>query len=309
MKTSERVNRITDIPPAYRNPVCPAPKSVKIELTGRCNFKCGFCAHVQRLRLVGEMNIALYTKLVWALVAAGVEELGVFYLGESFLCEWLPKAVSIAKEAGFKYVFLTTNGSLCTEDNLRAVMGAGLDSLKFSLNYASPEEFERIADVKSALFDNIARSVKLAHKVREEGGHKIVLAGSFIDYDASGDAAKTVYLEALRPYLDEIYGLPLYNQAALVEDPNWKFVQGNRGTLSALREPLPCWSIFTEGHIAFDGRLSACCFDHDNRFNMGDLTEVPFMEAWNSERFQELRRHHLEKNVDDTICEACVAFD
>ena len=28
----------------------------------------------------------------------GVEELGVFYLGESFLCPWLPEAIRFAKQ-------------------------------------------------------------------------------------------------------------------------------------------------------------------------------------------------------------------
>jgi mRNA-degrading endonuclease toxin of MazEF toxin-antitoxin module len=46
---------------------------------------------------------------------------------------------------------------------------------------------------------------------------------------------------------------------------------GNQGRVGALRKPLPCWSLFTEGHVTHDGRLSACCFDHDGRFEMGDL--------------------------------------
>ena len=85
-------------------------------------------------------------------------------------------------------------------------------------------------------------------------------------------------------------------------------MQGNRGRAAALRDPLPCWSIFTEGHISFDGRLSACCFDHDQRFSMGDLTRVPFMQAWNSPAFQSLRAAHLRRDVRGTICEQCVAL-
>ena len=73
------------------------------------------------------------------------------------------------------------------------------------------------------------------------------------------------------------------------------------------RDPLPCWSIFTEGHISFDGRLSACCFDHDYRFSMGDLNEMSFMEAWHSDKFKELRKAHLDRDVTGTICENCMA--
>jgi radical SAM protein with 4Fe4S-binding SPASM domain len=71
---------------------------------------------------------------------------------------------------------------------------------------------------------------------------------------------------------------------------------------------LPCWSLFTEGHITYDGRLSACCFDHDGRFSMGDLEREPFMQAWHSEPFQRLRRANLAEDVRGTVCEKCIAY-
>ncbi len=83
---------------------------------------------------------------------------------------------------------------------------------------------------------------------------------------------------------------------------------GNIGRVGALRDPLPCWAVFTEGHITYDGKLAACCFDHDGRFDMGDLTEMSFMEAWQSATFQALRQANLNKNVAGTPCEACIAY-
>jgi radical SAM protein with 4Fe4S-binding SPASM domain len=64
----------------------------------------------------------------------------------------------------------------------------------------------------------------------------------------------------------------------------------------------------TEGHVTHDGKLSACCFDHDGRFEMGDLTKQSFMEAWNSPAFQSLRNAHLNGDVTGTPCQSCVAY-
>lgn len=309
-KITERIDNITGIKPEYRKTLPPAPESVKIEITGRCNFKCYFCAHFQRLRKTGEMDKNFFYRVVKEMREAGVKELGVFYLGESFLCSWLPEAIRYAKEdCGYPYVFLTTNGSLSTPDKVRAVMEAGLDSLKFSLNYADEEQFVDIARVKPSLFYTIAENVKAAHTVRAEGNFDCALSASYIEYTSEQAEKIEGYLDTVRPYLDELYALPLYNQAALVENEEWEFVQGNRGRSGNLRDPLPCWSIFTEGHVSFDGRLSACCFDHDTRFDMGNLTEMSFMEAWHSEKFQELRDAHLKKDVTGTICEKCVIYD
>jgi len=43
-----RIDRITKIPDDYLKEILPAPKSVKIELSPVCNYRCGFCALTQR---------------------------------------------------------------------------------------------------------------------------------------------------------------------------------------------------------------------------------------------------------------------
>ena len=78
--------------------------------------------------------------------------------------------------------------------------------------------------------------------------------------------------------------------------------------LGALREPLPCWSAFTEGHITYDGKLSACCFDAGDQWIMSDLNRASFMDGWNSPAFVQLREAHLRRDVSGTICESCVAY-
>ena len=112
------------------------------------------------------------------------------------------------------------------------------------------------------------------------------------------------------PYVDEHYWLPLYGQAGLTSGAlGTAPTAGNQGRIGALRKPLPCWSLFTEGHITWDGRLSACCFDHDGRFHMGDLTRQSFAEAWHSAPFRRLRAANLAEDVRGTPCEKCIAYD
>lgn len=244
---------------------------------------------------------------------AGVEEIGLFYLGESFMCKWLEEAVYFAKHvAKFPYVFLTTNGSLVTEERVKKCMENGLDSLKFSLNYADEDQFFEIAQVKKKLFKTMIQNIKNARKVRDENNLKCGIYASYIQYDGEQGVRMEGMADEMRPYLDELYALPLYNQANLVaeeeEERGWAMTAGNRGRLDNLRDPIPCWAVFQEGHITWDGKLSACCFDHDGRFHMGDLIETSFMDAWNSDKFIALREAHLKKDVTGTVCETCVAY-
>jgi radical SAM protein with 4Fe4S-binding SPASM domain len=264
-----------------------------------------------RLRGQGDMDRGLFERLLTEMRAAGVEELGLFYLGESFLVRWLPEAIAFAKGIGFPYVFLTTNGSLAKPAVIRECLDAGLDSLKFSFNYADEAQFEAVAQVKPRYFSLLKENIAHTHRIRAETGASCGLYASYILYDGEQGERMREAVEEVRPHVDEVYALPLYNQASLVTEEEvlrgWAPTAGNRGRADALRDPLPCWSVFTEGHITHDGKLSACCFDHNGGFEMGDLTTTPFEEAWNSATFRDLRAAHLAEDVTGTACESCVA--
>ena len=313
---TDRIDNITKIPPAYLHPVLPAPKSVKIEITNSCNYRCGFCALRTREKQTNErMSFDFFKHITSEMRDAGVQEIGVFYLGESLTAPDLAiECVRWCKRGlNMPYVFLTTNGSLCYPDVAYGLMEAGLDSLKFSVNAADPEQFREVMGVKDGLFWTALENIRQARTTRDAGDFKTKLYASSIRYDGEQQAKMEAMLDRhVRPYVDQHYWLPLYSMGSLAtqreEELGYRPTAGNQGRLGALREPLPCWSCFTEGHVTADGKLSACCFDADSRWTMGDLTTQRFMEAWNSQAFQDLRAAHLRKDVTGTICEACVAY-
>jgi len=311
-KITSRIDAVTGIPEAYRKARLPAPRAVKIELTSQCNYRCGFCAHRLRMKKRGDMDRAFFERVVGEMVAAGVEELGAFYIGESFMCDWLPEAIGFAKKRGIRYVFLTTNGSLATPERVEACMKAGLDSLKFSMNNADEEQFAEVAGVKPKLFRDSLENLKAARAVRDGGRFPCGLFASSIRYDGEQQARMQGLVDEMIPYVDEHYWLPLYSMGSFAtqreQELGYRPIAGNQGRLGAMREPLPCWSLFTEGHITHDGRLSACCFDAGDRWIMADLNDVSFMDGWNSEPFVRLRESHLARDVSGTICESCVAY-
>ncbi len=311
-KITDRIDAITAIATERRSIEPPCPRSVKIELTARCNFACVFCARSMKLRSQADMNRDLFERLLLEMRAEGVEEIGLFYLGESFLLPWLSEAVRFAKHtARYPYIFLTTNGSVSDPETVEACMNAGLDSLKFSLNYADERQFSEIARVKPRLFRAMLENLKAAYGVRERGGYECGLYASYIAYDGEQGERMKGMIDEVRPYVDELYALPLYTQADLVagdeREQGWDLTPGNRGRLGALRDPLPCWAVFTEGHITWDGKLSACCFDHATKFTMADLTKTSFINGWRSAAFRELRAAHLRGDVRDSPCEGCIA--
>lgn len=245
---------------------------------------------------------------------SGVEEIGLFYIGESTMSPaLLVKCLKHVKQAlQFPYVFLTSNASLVNSMLVGELMENGLDSLKWSVNAATPDQFKETMGVKPKLFEQALANIEAAWRTREAHGYKTRLYASSIKFDGEQQERMEEMLRArVRPYVDEHYWLPLFKemQSPLAEKNKargWKPNAGNSGRLDNMVDPLPCWAAFSEGHLRVDGHLSACCFGSDDTFDMADLNEVSFMDGWNSLSFQALRKKHLSGDVHGTACESCI---
>jgi radical SAM protein with 4Fe4S-binding SPASM domain len=314
---TERIDAITRIPADRFTAVLPAPRSVKIEISPRCNYRCGFCAlRTREVQPRWDMDFGLFKRITREMRDAGVEEIGVFYLGESFMNpRLLVECIDhLKREIEMPYVFLTSNASMAFPEAVEACMQAGLDSLKWSVNAADRDQFEKIMGVAGKLFDRALDNIEAVWKLRSERHYRTGLYASSIRYDGlQQQRMESLLADKVLPYVDAHYWLPLYSMGAFATDREkelgYRPTAGNQGRLNALREPLPCWSAFTEGHVTADGKLSACCFDATSNWTMGDLTKQGFMEAWNSPEFVQLREAHLRKDVRGTLCEQCVAYN
>jgi len=306
----------------------PAPKSVKIELTPRCNLRCKFCAVRTRDKVATkDMDFWLFQKITEDMRISGVEEIGLFYLGESFVNpDLLVKATQWVKQTlKFPYVFLTSNATRAKSTEVMKVMEAGLDSLKWSVNQYDAEQFKQITGGDEETFEEAFRNIRLAWEYRNKNGHDTALYASSILYEGEQREKMQKLLDKrVIPYVDQHYWLPLYQMSMyrekMVKDLGFTPTAGNMGrldsnTLEPLRKSLPCWSAFTEGHVRYDGGLSACCFGADDRFDMGLLDGTNFMRQWNTPKFQELRIAQLrtithgQDALKNTPCEVCVAYE
>lgn len=302
---TRRVEGVRTLHARHRTVAPPIPRSAKIELTARCDFGCYFCASHTRPRNKADMTWDLYLRLARELRDSGVEQLGLFYIGESFLCDWLPDAIRYAKEVcGYPYVFLTTNGLRATPDRVRECMLSGLDSLKFAFNWANPAEFQGVTGIPASKYASVVRNLQAARSIRDdlrhETGSRCAVYASSLCYDDEQRSRMQPMLDEIETYVDEHYWLPLLGHSG----PAHRRDAGRPVPVKAL----PCGPLFTEAHVTWDGKLSACSLDASPRFHMGNLNTVSFTDAWHSATFQALRKAHLAGNVKGTACSQCIAY-
>src|ERR1043165_7866920 len=184
---TERIDNTTRIPADYLKAAPPAPRSVKIAISPRCNYRCGFCAlRTREVQPKHDMDFELFRRVTREMRAAGVEEIGVFYLGESFMN---PKLLvdciaCLKRELEMPYVFLTSNASMAFPEAVEECMKAGLDSLKWSVNACDEAQFEQIMCVSGRLFSRSIDNIKAAWAVRAAKRYKTGLYASSIQYDS-----------------------------------------------------------------------------------------------------------------------------
>ena len=160
----ERVTKTTNIPQELLSERPPFPKKAKIEVTSRCDLQCFFCARTYKDVDKGDINRDFLFRMLRELKDLGVQDVGLFWLGEPLLIKELPEYVAYAKEIGIEYVFITTNGRLATPERIRALFDSGLDSIKFSINAGNRKRYLKICGADA--FDRVIENVKAAYEYR-----------------------------------------------------------------------------------------------------------------------------------------------
>lgn len=296
-------------------------EGMKMALDNICNFDCTMCGRNKDEAPI-EMPFEDFKRITKEMKAFGVKNFGLFFDNEPFLnTDYLEKAIKhLKEELGVEYVFLTTNVSACTSKNLERVFKAGLDSLKFSFNSATKEQFAQVTNKSPHIFNIILKNIKTAWEVREkvfkEHNHICGLFASSIKFDQEQMARLQPILEEhVFPYVDEWYLLPEYQMGGgetidrILNTGFDKPIAGNTGRLGVQRAPLPCWAVINSTHILANGDVYACCFPAPVEGQiMGNLFKNSFEEIINGEKYKTLRLAHVKKDVTNTVCEKCIAY-
>ncbi|MBD3305872.1 radical SAM protein [candidate division KSB3 bacterium] len=138
------------------------PKHLLIETTTRCNLRCKQCAHVIGKYALADMTLETFHKLRPLFPHA--EQVALYGHGETFLCQHFFEMLEELKRHDLS-VYVTTNGTLITEDVARRLVDLELDKLAFSLDAATPDLFNEIR--RGADFEAILRNIHTLNALKK----------------------------------------------------------------------------------------------------------------------------------------------
>ena len=147
---------------AQAPPVC-----LYLETTNRCNLLCTTCPRTyEELEPPADMSWELFTGIVDQL--PNIERAVLHGVGEPMLVKNLPRMVRYLKDRG-TYVLFNTNGTVLNEKNGRALIHAGLDELRVSLDASTAKSYRAIRG--KDYFARILRNVRAFRAMQERDGH------------------------------------------------------------------------------------------------------------------------------------------
>ena len=288
----------------------PLPASLNIELNNTCNHQCIFCPYHGEMALhkpkAAQLSYEFVVKILDAAYMEGIgkKEVGFYLAGEAFVYKELSQVVRHAKELGFEYTFITTNGALATREKMDDVVNAGLDSIRFSVNAGDKATYEAIH--KRDDFDIVLENIKYVKALKDSGHTNIALSLSCVV------TKKTMYViddvkRVFSNYVDDILFIPIIfsglkdvekikKQFQIVEDsceidPNYI-----------------CPMLFDTMYINAFGKVVPCCEAYHGNVEFYDLNlDIDLCKAWNCESYRRYRNIFVNRDSDNgTICKQCI---
>ena len=216
-------------------------KNLLIEVTNQCNNACVFCANRKMTRRKGMIDSKIVRKVLEECFELGTREVGFYATGEPLLNINLESYLKLAKDIGYTYIYLTTNGLKANVERVTKIFEAGLDSLKFSINAIDSEKYKFIHGVDC--FDIIIRNLKDALELKNTLYSDKKLSVSYIKTKFN-DATEIEIKEFFKDMCDEVVISKARNQGGLISEIDLLVDDADKNM------KLPCFYVFNSINVS-----------------------------------------------------------
>lgn len=267
-------------------------------------------------------------------------------IGEPLLHKDTVRMVKYARERGI-FTFFISNMTALTEKKARELVEAGHGYIIASVDSIDPEIFQDIRrGVNFNVLERVLRNMEILQRVKQEMGSELpelhvnsilmkrtltqapelvetlrnlgVRKIMFCDLIATGispdmrfsdgslcrdQSLMTLPPEELKRIMEELRQLDT-PECRVVVPEDWGGISNRRRG-----DAVPtCEDLWEKPFVTSEGIVTPCCFLPDkSQMPMGNLSEQTFEEIWFGERYEGLRRAHIEGRAP-ADCQQCPQF-
>ncbi|UCD54950.1 MAG: radical SAM protein [Candidatus Omnitrophota bacterium] len=286
------------------------PFLVDVELTNHCNLKCIFCGQQAMKRDKGFMSETTLKKIVDE-CAGHNTPIRFIRLGEPFLHPKITDFCKYVKSKGL-ILHITSNGLAITGNHMNYLIELGVDSLIFSLQGATKEQYEAMRGDNT--YDRLRGNVLKMVELRKDRENPFIHISSTMTDESKKEIDNFVNYWG---YLIDAVSIGKTNLSLLSAAQINSFKAIGKLELLKKQETIKkeyrlCTEVYQKLSIDWDGKVTCCCGDFDNFLTVGDLGRSTLFDIWNSSKELRIFRELLEKNMHKclTLCSTCYhAYD
>jgi len=253
------------------------PTKINVESSTACNAKCTFCTRYDMTRKHGMMTDELFHKVIKEGKEMGVKQYSPFLMGEPFVFPRIWEWLDYMEEEGVQ-ANLYTNGIFVDIDRL--IKYKNIRYLNFSVNAATKETHAKV--MRGPDFDVVKKNLEYAF----EKCPFMVRASFVVTEDNQHE------IEDFKK---------MFKKTEVTGFSNW--TGGRSDALARNGEKKPCYVLYHQMTILYDGTVVPCCMDYDGKQTMGDANTQHLKDIW--EHSQWMRDKHDKYEFDTYVCRDC----
>lgn len=272
----------------------PFPAEVAIETHSYCNFRCIVCPYVKMQRAKGKMQAELFRTIIDEVARESPEtRVWLAIMGEPLMDKDMVSYLRYARDHGVQRIHLNTNGTFLEGQLAKDIMDAGVESIYVAIDALTSETFGKV------------RLGGDFHRVKRNVEHFLNLRAQY-SYTKPEIAVQFIVMNENESEIEEFHNYWLARGAVV----KIRLRQGWGRDISAPDlqkiniERFPCPWLLRTMNIHWNGRVTQCDADYEEKYSGGDLNYQSIKEVWNGKLGQR-RERHWAGDFQHPLCSGC----
>ena len=183
-------------------------------------------------------------------------------------------------------------------------------SIKFSFQGVDQKTYREMRNID--FYSELLALIKLLYRKRGKKESPYIHVSTTITYETKEQTKK--FKELVTGFSDFVtIGRTVLEH---IDVHMVKLSKGEKNTLkqlkmkeSVIKKHPECPEVFDKLSINWDGTVSACCRDYDNKMVVGDIRANSLSEIWYSKKFSFYRKMLVDMRHDELeLCKSCYDF-
>jgi uncharacterized Fe-S cluster-containing radical SAM superfamily protein len=272
------------------------PHAIAIEITNACNLRCTMCNLIKMERPPRMMDMDVYRTIIDRCAEAGIRIARLHTFGETLIHPRLVEMLEYAREQSIE-TWISTNGLLLDEDMGRRLLRAGISMVRFSVEGATKETYEKIR--VNGHWETLLTNMKRFREMRDEINPETRIGLNTVVMKDTIDEI---------PRMRSVFG-------RFVDEIEFSALEGLGATGMELSKDqfletldwdgrIPCRLLWDVMCVNVDGSASVCVADVEMNHVVGNVVDDDLLTLWRGPVYRSLRLAHRRGRFE-SICTTC----